>query len=186
MAARLRDEAGMGLVELTVAMFVLTTALLALAAGYESAAISVRNADKKTVAAKIAASQIELYQSLKVSLVGLDATNLANTKTSGNAAYNATYVSDEAGLSPSGTDHTITCTDARAAQCIPVQPVTGSDNHQYTLETFVRDVANPNVTCSSPPCTWNERYVTVIVRDATATGTPIVFSETSAFDPGPS
>ena len=46
----------MGLVELLVAMFVLMVALLALAAGYETAAISVHNADKKTVAAKLAAS----------------------------------------------------------------------------------------------------------------------------------
>ena len=53
--ARLRDEGGQGLVELVVAMFVITVALLALAAGYETAAVSVHNADKKTVAAKLAA-----------------------------------------------------------------------------------------------------------------------------------
>ena len=181
MPARLRDESGMGLVELTIAMFMLTVALLALAAGYDSAAISVHNADKKTVAAKIAASQIELYQSLKASLIGLDATNLANTQTSGNGSYDATYVSDEAGLSPSGTDHTITCSDRSAAQCIPVQTVTGPENHQYKVETFIRDVVNPGASG-----TWNERYVTVIVRDKGVTGTPILFSETSAFDPGPS
>ena len=180
MAARFRDESGMGLVELTIAMFLLTVALLALAAGYDSAAISVHNADKKTVAAKIAASQIELYQSLKVSLVGLDATTLTNTKTSGNGSYDATYVSDEAALSPSGTDHTITCSDPTAAQCKPVQTVTGSDNRQYKVETFVRDVTNPNASG-----TWNERYVTVLVRDNQATGKPLLFSETSAFDPGP-
>jgi len=33
--------------------------------------------------------------------------------------------------------------------------------------------------------TWKERYVTVIVRDRAATGNPLLFSETSAFDPGP-
>lgn len=186
MVARLRDESGMGLVELTIAMFMLTIALLALAAGYDSAAISVHNADKKTVAAKIAASQIELYQSLKVSLVGLDATNLTNTQTSGNASYDATYVSDETGLSPSGTDHTITCTDPRAPQCLPVQTVTGPDNRQYKLETFVRDVANSTAGGHCANCAWNERYVTVIVRDLGTTGAPLLFSETSAFDPGPS
>jgi Tfp pilus assembly protein PilV len=181
MLARLRDEAGMGLIELTIAMFMLTVALLALAAGYESAAVSVHNADKKTVAAKIAASQIELYQSLKVSLIGLDTTKLTNTQTSGNQAYDATYVSDEAALSPSGTDHTITCTDPTAAQCMPVQTVTGPEGHQYKVETFVRDVANTGATG-----TWNERYVTVLVRDLGTTGAPLLFSETSAFDPGPS
>jgi type II secretory pathway pseudopilin PulG len=180
MLARLRDESGMGLVELTIAMFMLTIALLALAAGYDSAAISVHNADKKTVAAKLAASQIELYQSLKVSNIGLDSTNLSNVNTTGRGGYDATYVSDEAGLTPTGTDHTISCSDPTAPQCAPIQNVAGPENHQYRVETFVRDVANTGATG-----TWNERYVTVIVRDRGATGNPLLFSETSAFDPGP-
>src|SRR5207244_10816703 len=117
MLARLRDESGMGLVELTIAMFVLTFALLALAAGYDSAAISVHNADKKTVAAKLAASQIELYQTLKVSSIGLDQTTLTNVQTSGSGSYDSVYVSDEASLTPTGTDHTITCSDPTVAQC---------------------------------------------------------------------
>src|SRR5438067_13012820 len=97
---KLGSEGGMGLVELVVAMFVLTVALLALSAGYDAAAISVHNADKKTVAAKLAASQIELYQSLKVSLIGLDTTTLSGVQTSGSGTYDSVYVSDEAGLSP--------------------------------------------------------------------------------------
>jgi hypothetical protein len=34
--------------------------------------------------------------------------------------------------------------------------------------------------------TWKERFVTVIVRDRGVSGNPLLFSETSAFDPGPS
>ena len=176
---QLRSEAGMGLVELVVAMFVLTVALLALAAGYESAAISVHKADQKTVAAKLAASQIELYQSLKVSSIGLDQTTLTNVQTLGSGSYDSVYVSDEAGLTPTGTDHTIlSC--GTSAQCSPIQDVTGPENPPYRIETFVRDVANPGVN------TWNERFVTVIVRDRGVSGNPLLFSETSAFDPGPS
>ena len=170
----------MGLVELVVAMFVLTVALLALAAGYESAAISVHNADRKTVAAKLAASQIELYQSLKISSIGLDQTTLTNVQTVGSGSYDSVYVSDEAGLTPTGTDHTIlSC--GTSAQCSPIQDVTGPENHPYRIETFVRDVAN-----AGAASTWNERFVTVIVRDRGASGNPLLFSETSAFDPGPS
>lgn len=179
MLARLRSEGGMGLVELVVAMFVLTVALLALAAGYDSAAISVRNADKKTVAAKLAAGQIELYQSLKVSAIGLDQTTLTNVQTSGNGSYNAVYVSDEAGLTPSGTDHTISSCGA-TPQCLPIQDVTGPENHPYRIETFIRDVANTGATG-----TWSERFVTVIVRDRGISGNPLLFQETSGFDPGP-
>ena len=176
---KLRDEGGMGLVELLVAMFVLSVALLALAAGYESAAISVHNANNKTVAAKLAASQIELYQSLKVSSIGLDQTTLTNVQTSGSGSYDATYVSDEAALTPTGTDHTILgC--GTTPQCLPIQDVTGPENHPYRIETFIRDVTNTGATG-----TWKERFVTVIVRDRRVSGNPLLFSETSAFDPGP-
>ena len=177
---QLRSEAGLGLVELVVAMFVLTVALLALAAGYESAAISVHNADRKTVAAKLAASQIELYQSLKISSIGLDQTTLTNVQTSGSGSYDSVYVSDEAALTSTGTDHTILgC--GTSAQCSPIQDVTGPENHPYRIETFVRDVAN-----AGAAGTWKERFVTVIVRDRGVSGNPLLFSETSAFDPGPS
>lgn len=179
MLARLRSAEGMGLVELVVAMFVLTVALLALAAGYDSAAISVHNADKKTVAAKLAAAQIELYQSLKVSAIGLDQTTLTNVKTSGSGSYDAVYVGDAAGLSPSGTDHTISSCGS-TPQCLPIQNVTGPENHPYRIETFVRDVVNSGATG-----TWNERVVTVIVRDRAVSGNPLLFQETSGFDPGP-
>jgi len=176
---KLRDEGGMGLVELLVAMFVLSVALLALAAGYESAAISVHNANNKTVAAKLAASQIELYQSLKVSSIGLDQTTLTNVQTSGSGSYDATYVSDEAALTPTGTDRTILgC--GTTPQCLPIQDVTGPENHPYRIETFIRDVTNTGATG-----TWKERFVTVIVRDRRVSGNPLLFSETSAFDPGP-
>ncbi len=177
---RLRDEGGMGLDELVVAMFVLTVALLALAAGYETAAVSVRNANKKTVAAKLAMSQIELYQSLKVSSIGLDQTTLTNVKTSGSGSYDGTYVSDLAGLTPSGTDHTIVSCGS-TPQCTPIQDVTGPENHPYRLETFIRDVVNTGASG-----TWNERFVTVIVRDRGLSTHPLLYSVTSAFDPGPS
>jgi type II secretory pathway pseudopilin PulG len=177
---RLQDDTGMGLVELVVAMFILAVALLALAAGWETAAISVHNASNKTVAAKLAASQIELYQSLKVSAIGLDQTTLTNVQTSGNGSYDADYVADEAALTPTGTDHTIASCGS-TPQCLPIQDVTGPENHPYRIETFIRDVTYAGATG-----TWKERFVTVIVRDRAATGNPVLYSVTSAFDPGPS
>jgi type II secretory pathway pseudopilin PulG len=181
MVERLRDESGLGLVELIIAMFMLTVALLALSAGYDSAAVSVHNADKKTVAAKLASSQLELYQSLKPSLIGLDQATLTSIQAAGSAVPGAAdYVSDGGNLSPRGTDHTIgSC--GSTPQCLPIQDVTGPENHPYRIETFIRDVVNTGATG-----TWNERYVTVTVRDRGAAGNPVLFSETTAFDPGPS
>ena len=159
-------------------MFVLTIALLALAAGYDTAAISVHNASKKTVAAKLASAQIELYQSLKYTDIGLDQTTLSDVQRG--ASYDATYVGDEAALTPTGTDRTISGCGS-SAQCLPIQNVTCPENHPYRIETFVRDVTNAGATGG-----WTERVVTVIVRDRGVTGNPELTRQTAGFDKGPS
>lgn len=178
MGVPVRAETGQGVVELLAAMAVLTIALLALAAGYDTAAISLHNAGRKTEAAKLADGQMELYASLPFGSIGLDQTALANVTTAGNPAYDPTYVTDEAALNAasSGTDVTIAGCGS-APQCQPVQTVTGPDGHGYVLETFVRDVVSTG--------SWKERVVTVIVRDPGASGTPELFRETAGFDPGP-
>lgn len=172
---RLQEESGFGLIELLVALIVLTVALLALAAGFETAAVSVRNAGLKTTATTLANAQIELYRALQYSAVGLDTTTLTNVKTSGNGAYDSTYVADENALNAvsSGTDVTISGCGA-TAKCLPVQTVTASDGHTYKLETFIRDVV------ASTPRT--ERIVTVIVRDPAVSGAPELIRLTTAFD----
>jgi type II secretory pathway pseudopilin PulG len=179
MRARLQDESGFSIVELVVAVMVITVALLAIAAGFETAAVSVHAAAKKTVAAKLANAQIERYAALAFTSIGLDATTLTNTKTSGNPSYSSTYVSDETALNAvtGGTDVSISGCGSTAAQCLPVQTVTGTDNKSYKLETFIRDVVSFG--------TWTERIVTVIVRNPNVSGTPEIFRLTSGFDKGP-
>ncbi len=168
----------MGIIELVVAVVVITIALLAIAAGFETGVVSIRAAAKQTVAAKLADAQVERYAALAYTSIGLDATTLTNTKTSGNPSYDSTYVSDETALNAvtSGTDATISgC--GTAAQCLPVQTVTGTDNKNYKLETFIRDVVSFGA--------WTERIVTVIVRNPNVSGAPEIFRLTSGFDKGP-
>ena len=64
-------------------------------------------------------------------------------------------------------------------QCLPVQTLTGSDHKSYSVETFVRDIANIVLSGRS------ERLVTIIVRDPSVTGSPVVVQQTAAFDSGP-
>ncbi len=178
MRARLQDESGFSIVELVVAVMVITVALLAIAAGFETAAVSVHAAAKKTVAAKLANAQIERYAALAYTSIGLDATTLTNTKTSGNPSYSSAYVSDETALNAvtSGTDVSFSgC--GTAAQCLPVQTVAGTDQKSYKLETFIRNVVSFG--------TWTERIVTVIVRDPNVNGTPEIYRLTAGFDKGP-
>ena len=60
--------------------------------------------------------------------------------------------------------------------------MTGNDHHSYRVETFIVDQSND--TTSS--IRWTERIVTVVVRDARTSGTPVIVELTSGFDRGPS
>jgi len=181
---RLRHESGQGIIELVVTMVVISLALLALAASYDTGFLSLHDSARKLAAANLAQKQLELYAAIPVTSLGLDTTTLATVK-----SKDTTYVSDEAGLSPTGTDVTNTC--GTSSYCMPVQctpaatcsyPVTlsedpvGSDGKHYKVETFIRKVTSG---------TTSEYDVTVIVRDPNTSGTPVVYESTTAFDCGP-
>jgi hypothetical protein len=168
-----------------VTMVVISLALLALAASYDTGFLSLHDSARKLAAANLAEKQLELYAALPAASLGLDATTLATVK-----SKDATYVSDEAGLTPTTvSDVTLSC--GTASYCLPVQctpaatcsyPVTlsedpvGSDGKHYKVETFIRKVASG---------TTSETDVTVIVRDPNTSGTPVVYEATTAFDCGP-
>jgi Tfp pilus assembly protein PilE len=173
MPTPLREEGGFMLVELVVATVVLSLAIMALMAGYDSAFLSLHTAAKQSAAATLADNQLELYSALSYSAIGLDTTTLSYVK-----AQNSTYTTDESGLdgAAKATDHTISgC--GTASQCLPVQTLTGNDKHSYTLETFVRDVTDLAFTGRS------ERMVTVFVRDSAGA---LVTQASNAYDAGPS
>lgn len=184
MLKRLREEQGMGMIELIAAMMVITIALLALMASYDQAFFSLHSAARKTAAASLAESQLELYGALPYASIGLSSTLVATAK-----ASDAYYSTDEAALTPAGTTEVYytSCTTS-IAQCKPVQTsVTGSDGKHYRVETFVRDISQ-SLTCQgvTGSCgTVTERDVTVIVRDPNLSGSPKVYMVTAAFDSGP-
>ncbi len=162
------------MVELVAAVVVIAIAIMALMAGYSAAFLSLHKASQKSSAATLADNQIELYTALAYTSVGLDTTTLSSVK-----ASNTTYTTDEASLDNAGTavDHTFAC--GSASQCLPVQTLTGSDSRSYSVETFIRDV--PNLAYTGR----NERVVSIIVRDPSSTGSPIVARMSTAFDSGP-
>jgi type II secretory pathway pseudopilin PulG len=176
----LKGEEGQGLIELLAAMIVLSIALMALMAGYDSAFLSLHKSAQKTIASTLANQQLELYNALSYSKIGLDATTLAGIQTPG-GSYDATYVADEASLDNTANDADVTIVGCGStANCLPIQTVTGSDGRSYRLETFVRDITNTSVSNIS----WTTREVTVIVRDPSATGSPEILRLTTAFDRG--
>ena len=172
MLTRLREKRGQGIIELIVAMVVITVAVLALMASYDEAFVSLHKSARTTAAATLAETQLELYGALPFASIGLSSSLVTTAK-----ASDAFYTTDEAALTPSGTTEVTngSCTTT-VAQCMPVQTsVTGSDNKNYRLETFVRDIASGTTT---------ERIVTVIVRDPNTSGTPKIYTATAAFDQG--
>jgi hypothetical protein len=176
----LKCEEGQGLIELLAAMMVLSIALMALMAGYDSAFLSLHKSAQKTIASTLANQQLELYNALSYSKIGLDATTLAGIQTPG-VSYDATYVADEASLDNTANDADVTVTNCGStANCLPIQSVTGTDGRRYRLETFVRDITNTSVSNIS----WTTREVTVIVRDPSTTGSPEILRLTTAFDRG--
>lgn len=178
MRVRLRNDDGFLLVELLAAMVIITISLLALLAAYDQTTFSLRAGAKGSSAALIADNQLELYASLKYANIGLDATSLTSAKNS-----DANYSTDEAAL-PGGATGDYTLSSAcSSAQCKPVQTLTGGDGNSYKLETFIRLSANPN---APNGVTWNEKVVTVIVRNMSVSSHPKVVTLQTAFDPGPS
>lgn len=188
MLHRLRAERGQGMVEMIVTMVVITVALLTLGAAFDQAFFSLHQSARKSAAANLGEQQLELFNTLSYSQLGLDSTVLASVK-----ASDSTYVSD--GSSLSGAEVSQTC--GTYAFCMPVQcnpaatcsyPVTktedptGSDGRHYKVETFVRTVSH--TLWSGSAATTSDIVVTVIVRDPNQSGTPIVYQASAGFDCG--
>lgn len=175
---RLRnDEGGLGVVELVIAVVMITIALLALMAAYDQAFFSLHNSARKTAAATLAQRQLQLYEALPYASLGLSSSLLSTAKSS-----DTYYSTDEAALTPTGTDVTNGGCTTTVAQCEPVQTsVKGSDGLNYRIETFIRSVTQNLV----PSGTATEIDITVIVRDPNTANTPIAYEVSSAFDQGP-
>jgi type II secretory pathway pseudopilin PulG len=169
---RAHNEDGFLMIELIAATLMLTIGLLALIGSFSFGYFAIGFAGKTSAAGLLANNQLELYSSLPYSSIGLDSTTLTSVKST-----DATYSTDESALPGSGSDATISNCGA-SAQCSPVQTLTGPDHKTYKLETFIRLLANPNIT------TRSEKVVTVVVRNASASGSPKVLTMSTAFDPG--
>ena len=191
MLKRLREEQAQGMIEMIMAVVLITVALLALMASYDGAFVSLHKSARTNAAAQLADSQIELYSSL-YALSTTDPTaqiGLSSSLVTTAQASDAYYHTDDNALTPSGPDYTNPSCTTTTAQCKPVQTVTGSDGKSYRMETFTRNVTQTltctvttTVACSS---TTSQRVVTVIIRDPNSSGTPVVYTTTTAFDCGP-
>jgi type II secretory pathway pseudopilin PulG len=192
MPVRGSDQDGFLLVELVVATIVLSIALLALMAGYDSAFVSIRKASQKSAAAALANAQLELYASLPYAQIGLDQATTDDVGDSTSPDYDSLYATNallagDSGVlngvpyhDPDGVVNEVTISGCgTAASCLPIQTLAGSDGHSYRVETFVRDVTEQTSNIS-----WATRNVWVIVRDPSKPGDPQLLQLHTAFDRG--
>jgi type II secretory pathway pseudopilin PulG len=161
MRTRLRAEAGLGLVELLIAMTVLAVALMALMAAFTSGAFSLRRASQTSTAAALADQQMELYRAVKYCAIRLDDASLpAPAPYASDVAYSGSQVLDTAVCGGSAQP----CGAGPPPECNASREVTGPDGRRYRVDSYI----------VNPTSAGRElKQVTVVVRkvgDLTTSG----------------
>jgi type II secretory pathway pseudopilin PulG len=171
-------EGGFGLVELVIAMVVLTVAITVLVASFSSATVAINRAARISTAGVVADSQMERYRAMTYAWIGLDTA----------VATDAAYTSDVACVGGAGCSNdapTIGASSCRAGgtvytsfptNCVPTTTTTGPDGRSYRLDTYVRAIQS--VVVGNPRST---KLITVVVRD-TGAGNKVLAREESIFD----
>jgi prepilin-type N-terminal cleavage/methylation domain-containing protein len=175
------DEDGFGLVELLIAMTILTVAIGALVTSFAASAVSLRRAGQRGTALTLADTQMEKYRTKTYTAVRIDGTLIPSTGSYVTAHSADSTIPASTGQATAGQNGDDTCptSDAPVA-CLPVQNVTGPDSHGYRVDTYVNYVNNDaTLSVTTPASGLTLKRVTIVVRDGT-TG-EILAREQSAF-----
>jgi type IV pilus modification protein PilV len=155
--ARLGRQEGFGLIELLIAMTVLSVGLLALFAAYTTSYVTMRRATQVSSATVLADSQMERYRAL----------SYANIKLNTSLTQDSTYTSDAAYSSAAQFPG---CTSTTDPSCLPTQSKTGPDGRTYRLDTYIAlNCVGGALSASSPPsCSTGApvKVVTIVVRNS--------------------
>jgi Tfp pilus assembly protein PilV len=154
----------MTLVELLIAMIVLTIGILALVAAYSSGYLALNRATRVSSATLVADSQMERFRALQYSAIKL------NTTCGASCTEDATFTGDTA---YSSTAQVTGCTTTDAT-CLPTQTKTGPDGKSYRLDTYVEySCVSGTLTTSPLSCGSGNPYpvkrVTLVVRSSSLT-----------------
>ncbi len=152
------------MVELLIAMLVMSVGILAVFAMFESSAVQIKRASTVSTAAALADSQMESFRAVKYDTIGLVQTevNAADSIYTGDSAFRAVS-------SPTNeTNSTVVLAACPATPCTdsdPTRTVTGADGKSYRVDTYVTWQTVQN---SSGTAGRNVKLVTLVVRDATS------------------
>jgi type II secretory pathway pseudopilin PulG len=135
------------MIELLMAMLILSIGLLALVAAFSSSSVAIRRASRISTASALADAQMELYRALTYNVVVLDAASV--TTANGDSAY----AGDPAW---SASQVTTTCSPV-VTECKPIQTLTGADSGTYRVDTYIK--------YQTPTNGRQGKLVTIVVRD---------------------
>ena len=182
---RLRGESGQGLLELLIAITLLTVGVGALLSLVATGFLSLQRSGESGTALTLAEAQLELYRGVSYPYIRLSASALGSV--SAGSPYmtaNSTDSTIPPGTSASQvldtTSGNPTCAAPDATLCAPLQTVTGPDRRSYEIDTYITQCPSASIT-SCPASGDPVRQVFVVVRDAVKTGLPIVARAASTF-----
>jgi len=161
--SRAQAQAGFGLIELILAMLVLTIALFALVASFTAGAVALRRAATVSTATALANSQLELYRATTFDQIGLN-TDAVDTS-------DATYQSEP------GWDNQVTdaSCDTDLPACVPSRTAVAADGKSYRVDTYV--------TWLTPSGGGRDvKRVVVVIRNPATTGSASIARHGSTFE----
>ncbi|HLY85061.1 MAG TPA: prepilin-type N-terminal cleavage/methylation domain-containing protein [Gaiellaceae bacterium] len=173
---RVRGEEGMTLVELLIAMIVLTVGILALVAAYSSGYVALNRATRVSSATLVADSQMERFRALQYSAIAL------NTGCGASCTEDTTYTGDTA---YSAATAVTGCSSTTESTCLPTQTKTGPDGKSYRLDTYIEYSCVSGTYVSPTSCGSGNPYpvkrVTLVVRSSILTSPVREQSDFTAF-----
>jgi len=175
------NDDGFGVVELLIAMTILSIGIGALVSVFAASALSLRRAGQRGTALTLADTQMEAYRTVHFTGARIDGTLIPTTGTYVSANSTDATIPPSTNQALAGQNGDDTCpTTSPPNACLPVRTVTGPDHRQYRIDTYVNYVNNDStLSIRTPASGLTLKRVTVVVRDVT-TGT-ILARESSAF-----
>jgi len=126
-----KDEAGVGLIELAIAIAVINVAIMAMFAMFQAGGLAILRAARTSNASVVAEKQMELYRGLLYADIRLNDGLVASADSTHTTA--SEWVS-------AATQKTSAACVSTSVWCKPVQTsVTGPDGRAYRIDTYIVD-----------------------------------------------
>jgi prepilin-type N-terminal cleavage/methylation domain-containing protein len=143
--ARLKSDAGFGLVELLIAMSVMTIAITAIVAGFSSGMVALANASRTGTAGTLADQRMEGYRALAFDSITAPSNPPTQTTIGPDGRkYEVATTIDWAcplGDAPGGPATAPTCLNARAVKRVAITVRDAATGKTYISETSTFDAA---------------------------------------------